>query len=433
MTSPNPPKTRSQGSRAKIDDRTIRPSFRVIPTILQILADLVRDVTGNNRVYLIVFMGMLALALMGVGLGAIVQPTFYYVAFAAVGAIALLIIYIVSRVVHTETSIVTFRIQEKSNQETRIRQATVTLGTTRPRSTTSDNDGLARIEVYPHEHNKLIPVRVSANNYQPFTKQVRPTYPADIVIELIPDRDLEPPTNLEYYIYISDQKVASLDQPVIWTSSDEQADRLATERIPRLIKQLHAEGRIGALGSNQPFIEDEIMMRWGVIDWNSRDMPPTALFSSILNNTVVLLMGAAYHVVSSPHALTKMHLPRDWGGAGGSSHPGILQAIRVSSQYHAHWTPTTKTAADYLFALGLAHDELINTETMRETPGRFPSQRLKFVARTFPQLEQPTRDQLQAFTRRLNLNRAQQQRLEAMLTPMPRIVLGTPIYVATAD
>ncbi|HEY0607220.1 MAG TPA: hypothetical protein VGD58_30155, partial [Herpetosiphonaceae bacterium] len=134
-----------------------------------------------------------------------------------------------------------------------------------------------------------------------------------------------------------------------------------------------------------------------------------------------------------PHALTKMRIPQEWGGSGGSSHPGILQAIRISSQYGSSWDPTTKTSADYLFALGLAHGKLINVETMRETPERFPTQQLKFVARRFPQLEQPTLSELKAWIRHLDLSAQQRQAIEAMLTTTPRIVLGTPIYVAAVD
>ena len=125
-----------------------------------------------------------------------------------------------------------------------------------------------------------------------------------------------PKNERRMYLYISDDKLASLAPE---TSLQTTQERVSV--IPRVLADLRSQGLVG---NDAPYMENELVMKWGLVDFGVCDNDVrVAVFYNEERN--LLLCGSTKHVVS-PTSTTYRYPPRYFGFSG-SNLPGIIKFV----------------------------------------------------------------------------------------------------------
>ena len=118
------------------------------------------------------------------------------------------------------------------------------------------------------------------------------------------------------YLYISEDKLASLAPEAPLQTTQDKASL-----IPRLLEDLRRQGLVKPHG---PYIENELVMKWGLVDFGVCDADfRVALFYN--EDERLLLCGSAKHVVGPTSVMYKY--PARYFGFSGSNLPGIIKFV----------------------------------------------------------------------------------------------------------
>jgi hypothetical protein len=118
------------------------------------------------------------------------------------------------------------------------------------------------------------------------------------------------------YLYISEDKLASLAPEAPLRTTQDKASL-----IPRLLEGLRRQGLVKPHG---PYIEKDMVMKWGLVDFGVCDADfRVALFYN--DEERLLLCGSAKHIVGPTSVIYKY--PARYFGFSGSNLPGIIKFL----------------------------------------------------------------------------------------------------------
>jgi hypothetical protein len=155
--------------------------------------------------------------------------------------------------------------------------------------------------------------------------QAKPTISADA-----------PETVRRLYLYISEDKLASLAPEAPLHTTQDKASL-----IPRLLEGLRRQGLVNPRG---PYIEKEMVMKWGLVDFGVRDADfRVALFYN--DEERLLLCGSAKHMVGQTSVTYKY--PASYFGFSGSNLPGIIKFVSDTIGASTHSLDLVRNADEH--------------------------------------------------------------------------------------
>lgn len=234
------------------------------------------------------------------------------------------------------------------------------------------------------------------------------------------------------YIYISDAKLDKLGSQIEISEKNMIQPQSQVQSLNLILAQLQREEKIGDIKSNKPYIYGEYPMKWGIIDWRSREGFSMVFFFSAKAPLILLMTGSVHHLMGNKR-LKEFSFSKGQSGADGSNLPRAMGAIKFAVEHNLAWSEGINSISDYLFVLGFVQEKLINHLRIQKLSTDFPEQKLHFVARVQKTLQRPSRQQIQKLLINGATSEQDMQEIKQMLYRAPDILMCTPLYVALAD
>lgn len=234
------------------------------------------------------------------------------------------------------------------------------------------------------------------------------------------------------YVYISDAKVDKLGSQIEISGKNAVHPQNRFQSLNLVLTQLQQEGKIGDIKSNKPYIYGEYPMKWGIIDWKSREGFSMVFFFSAKTPLILLITGSVHHLMSNKR-LKEFAFSKGQSGADGSDLPRAMGAIKFAVEHNLTWSEGINSISDYLFVLGFVQEKLINHLRVQKLSTDFPEQKLHFVARVQKTLQRPSNQQIQKLLINSATTERDKQEIRQMLYKASDILMCTPLYVALAD
>jgi hypothetical protein len=192
---------------------------------------------------------------------------------------------------------------------------------------------------------------------------------------------------LRYFLYISDAKLAMMQEQILWRDKPIASPSSRFELLPRVLQELDNADLVGDIGSDKPYVRGEYVVRWGVVDWGVRDRDVRAVFFFTRETNPILLMsGSVHHLVAKP--ARAYDYPAAYFGHSGSDLPGIVAVVNLSTGPQQEWLKYTSNLGHYLSVVDFVEQDQKPSEDT--PPFQFAEQRVEFVARVLRRIPLPS-------------------------------------------